>query len=165
MPSGCWPGARPGSEVWNSLYFTVREFPFTTCQLIDDDCEVDFNTVTTPSVRVWVALSPTMFSYFPAVIATGVPMRASNDDGSQTNVNPSSTQLNGLSEALCRRPGDTHASCWYCLCAHVDALPAVNVLSTDPVTACAAHGVLVMPAVQDRVAVIATAPLTANEVR
>lgn len=47
---GCWPGARPGSEVWNSLYFTVREFPFTTCQLVDDDCEVDFNTVTSPSV-------------------------------------------------------------------------------------------------------------------
>ena len=48
--SGCWPGARPGSEVWNSLYYTVREFPFTTCQLVDDDCEVDFNTVTSPSV-------------------------------------------------------------------------------------------------------------------
>ncbi|CAN0476803.1 unnamed protein product, partial [Ectocarpus sp. 8 AP-2014] len=52
--AGCWPGARPGSEVWNSLYYTVREFPFTTCQLIDDDCEVDFNTVTTPSDRVAV---------------------------------------------------------------------------------------------------------------
>ncbi|CAN0539379.1 unnamed protein product, partial [Scytosiphon promiscuus] len=50
--SGCWPGARPGSEVWNSLYYTVREFPFTTCQLVDDDCEVDFNTVTSPSVSL-----------------------------------------------------------------------------------------------------------------
>ncbi|CAM9418476.1 unnamed protein product [Ectocarpus fasciculatus] len=52
--AGCWPGARPGSEVWNSLYYTVREFPFTTCQLVDDDCEVDFDTVTTPSDRVAV---------------------------------------------------------------------------------------------------------------
>ena len=50
--SGCWPGARPGSDVWNSLYYTVREFPFSTCQLVDDDCEVDFNTVTSPSVSV-----------------------------------------------------------------------------------------------------------------
>ena len=32
----------------------MREFPFTTCQLVDDDCEVDFNTVTSPSVSVCV---------------------------------------------------------------------------------------------------------------
>ncbi|CAM9248386.1 unnamed protein product [Choristocarpus tenellus] len=55
--AGCWPGSRPGSSVWNSLYYTVREFPFSTCRLVDEDYEVDFTTVTTPKDRVAVIAS------------------------------------------------------------------------------------------------------------
>ncbi|CAN0025782.1 unnamed protein product [Ascophyllum nodosum] len=55
--AGCWPGARPGSKTWNTLYYTIREFPFSTCQLVDDDCEVDFTTVTSPNDRVSVIAS------------------------------------------------------------------------------------------------------------
>mmetsp|Transcript_23693 Transcript_23693/g.23944 ORF Transcript_23693/g.23944 Transcript_23693/m.23944 type:complete len:381 (+) Transcript_23693:92-1234(+) len=38
-----WPGSRPGSDVWNGLYYTTREHPFTdNCQLSDIDYSVDF---------------------------------------------------------------------------------------------------------------------------
>jgi len=38
-----WPGSRPGSDVWNGLFYTTREYPFTdNCQLSDIDYSVDF---------------------------------------------------------------------------------------------------------------------------
>jgi len=37
-----WPGKRPGSNVWNGLYYVVREPPFKRTALIDCDYEVDF---------------------------------------------------------------------------------------------------------------------------
>jgi len=49
-----WPGARPNSTVWNGLYYTIREPPFTTAELIDMDYKVDFSTVTTQYDRVAV---------------------------------------------------------------------------------------------------------------
>ena len=52
-----WPGSRPGSKVWNGLHYIVREPPFTTAQLIDDEDEngfIDFSTVTTLDDRVVV---------------------------------------------------------------------------------------------------------------
>jgi Glutamine amidotransferases class-II len=42
---GCYPGSRPGSRVWNSLYVTERQFPFAKVKLADCDCTVDFATV------------------------------------------------------------------------------------------------------------------------
>jgi predicted glutamine amidotransferase len=42
------PGSRPGSKVWNGLYYTVREYPFSNkCSLTDLDLTIDFTTVTT----------------------------------------------------------------------------------------------------------------------
>lgn len=49
-----WPGRRPGSKVWNGLHYIVREPPFSTAKLIDDDYTIDFATVTTPTDRVAV---------------------------------------------------------------------------------------------------------------
>jgi predicted glutamine amidotransferase len=49
-----WPGRRSGSKVWNGLHYIVREPPFTTASLIDDDCAVDFAQVTTSKDRVAV---------------------------------------------------------------------------------------------------------------
>lgn len=49
-----WPGARPGSDCWNGLFYTVREPPFLTATLTDVDYTVDFAKVTTPSDRVAV---------------------------------------------------------------------------------------------------------------
>jgi len=49
-----WPGKRPGSQVWNGLYYIVREAPFSTASLIDVDYSIDFSKVTTPSNRVAV---------------------------------------------------------------------------------------------------------------
>ena len=49
-----WPGRRPGSKVWNGLYYIVREPPFTTAKLIDVDYSIDFAKVTTPTDRVAV---------------------------------------------------------------------------------------------------------------
>ncbi|CAB9501620.1 Glutamine amidotransferase [Seminavis robusta] len=49
-----WPGRRPGSDVWNGLHYTVREYPFTKCHLCDLDYTVDFGTVTTQQDRVAV---------------------------------------------------------------------------------------------------------------
>jgi predicted glutamine amidotransferase len=41
-----WPGSRPGSKVWNGLYYTTREYPFSSCKLSDMDYSVDFSLVT-----------------------------------------------------------------------------------------------------------------------
>jgi predicted glutamine amidotransferase len=49
-----WPGRRPGSEVWNGLYYIVREPPFSTAQLMDCDYSIDFSQVTTSEDRVAV---------------------------------------------------------------------------------------------------------------
>lgn len=54
-----WPGARPGSKVWNGLYYTIRRPPFSTARLADLDYAVNFENVTTQSDRVAViATSP-----------------------------------------------------------------------------------------------------------
>jgi len=49
-----WPGARPGSSVWNGLYYTVRKPPFAKAQLADVDYAVDFSKCTNPKDRVAV---------------------------------------------------------------------------------------------------------------
>jgi predicted glutamine amidotransferase len=49
-----WPGRRPGSQVWNGLYYIVRAPPFSTAQLVDVDYAIDFAQHTTPSDRVAV---------------------------------------------------------------------------------------------------------------
>jgi predicted glutamine amidotransferase len=54
-----WPGSRPGSKVWNGLYYLVRSYPFRMAKLKDCDLCVDFSQVTTPNDRVAVvATSP-----------------------------------------------------------------------------------------------------------
>lgn len=47
-----WPGQRPGSKVWNGLYYLIREPPFAEARLIDVDYSLDFSEVTTPNDRV-----------------------------------------------------------------------------------------------------------------
>lgn len=42
-----WPGSRPGSTVWNGLFYATREFPFAKVRLSDMDVTVDFGEVTT----------------------------------------------------------------------------------------------------------------------
>ena len=49
-----WPGARPGSEVWNGLCYTIRQPPFTSAELVDMDYKVDFSALTTENDRVAV---------------------------------------------------------------------------------------------------------------
>ena len=49
-----WPGARPGSLVWNGLHYLVREPPFGTAHLSDCDYSIDFSTVTKEDDRVAV---------------------------------------------------------------------------------------------------------------
>jgi glutamine amidotransferase len=49
-----WPGARPGSSVWNGLYYVVREFPFQTTKLSDCDYDLDFSQVCDERDRVAV---------------------------------------------------------------------------------------------------------------
>lgn len=49
-----WPGSRPNSDVWNGLYYTIRQPPFTRAELIDMDYNIDFSTVTTEADRVAV---------------------------------------------------------------------------------------------------------------
>ena len=49
-----WPGARPGSKVWNGLFYTIRKPPFSKAKLADVDYSVDFSTCTTPADRVAV---------------------------------------------------------------------------------------------------------------
>ena len=49
-----WPGARPGSSVWNGLHYLVREPPFGKAHLSDCDYTIDFSTVTKEDDRVAV---------------------------------------------------------------------------------------------------------------
>lgn len=49
-----WPGKRPGSNVWNGLYYVVREPPFKRTALIDCDYEVDFAQLAGEDDRVSV---------------------------------------------------------------------------------------------------------------
>jgi glutamine amidotransferase len=49
-----WPGKRPNSDIWNGLYYIIREPPFNTAKLLDTDYEIDFRRVTTPTDRVAV---------------------------------------------------------------------------------------------------------------
>ena len=49
-----WPGKRPGSKVWNGLYYIVRQPPFATAKLLDVDYTIDFAAHTTPADRVAV---------------------------------------------------------------------------------------------------------------
>lgn len=49
-----WPGARPGSSVWNGLYYTIRGPPFGEAHLSDVDYSIDFAQVTTEDDRVAV---------------------------------------------------------------------------------------------------------------
>ena len=49
-----WPGARPGSKVWNGLYYTIRRPPFASAKLADVDYSVDFSRVTNSTDRVAV---------------------------------------------------------------------------------------------------------------
>ena len=49
-----WPGKRPTSNVWNGLYYIIREPPFSTAKLLDTDYEIDFRRFTTPNDRVAV---------------------------------------------------------------------------------------------------------------
>jgi predicted glutamine amidotransferase len=42
-----WPGSRPGSKVWNGLYYAVREYPFSEfVQLCDVDYSLNFRKLT-----------------------------------------------------------------------------------------------------------------------
>ncbi|HEV7815020.1 MAG TPA: class II glutamine amidotransferase, partial [Janthinobacterium sp.] len=45
-----------------SLYYVVREYPFVTAQLSDDDVSVDFSQVTTPNDRVAVIVTQPLTS-------------------------------------------------------------------------------------------------------
>jgi glutamine amidotransferase len=54
MFSFSWPGARPGSTVWNGLFYTIRRPPFSTAKLADVDYSVDFSQCTSPNDRVAV---------------------------------------------------------------------------------------------------------------
>jgi len=49
-----WPGSRPGSKVWNGLYYTVRKPPFAKAHLSDTDYAVDFSQCTSSDDRVAV---------------------------------------------------------------------------------------------------------------
>ena len=49
-----WPGARPGSDVWNGLHYVVREPPFHKAVLSDCDYEVDFANLAGKDDRVAV---------------------------------------------------------------------------------------------------------------
>ena len=49
-----WPGARPGSKVWNGLHYVVRKPPFAKAKLTDVDYAVDFARCTSPNDRVAV---------------------------------------------------------------------------------------------------------------
>ena len=49
-----WPGRRPGSKVWNGLWYIIREPPFSTAQLTDCNYSIDFAQVTSPGDRVAV---------------------------------------------------------------------------------------------------------------
>eukprot|EP00978_Attheya_sp_CCMP212_P008716 scaffold20442_cov51-Attheya_sp.AAC.5 len=47
-----WPGARPGSDVWNGLFYTIRKPPFSMATLKDCDYAVDFATTNRDDDRI-----------------------------------------------------------------------------------------------------------------
>jgi predicted glutamine amidotransferase len=49
-----WPGKRPGSKVWNGLYYIVRQPPFKSASLVDVDYSIDFEKFTKSNDRVAV---------------------------------------------------------------------------------------------------------------
>jgi predicted glutamine amidotransferase len=49
-----WPGSRPGSSVWNGLFYLIRQPPFSIAKLIDEDYSIDFEKETTLGDRVAV---------------------------------------------------------------------------------------------------------------
>ena len=49
-----WPGRRPGSKVWNGLYYIVRSAPFQTASLVDADYSIDFAKFAKSNDRVAV---------------------------------------------------------------------------------------------------------------
>lgn len=49
-----WPGKRPGSKVWNGLYYIVRSPPFKSASLVDVDYSIDFAKYTKSNDRVAV---------------------------------------------------------------------------------------------------------------
>jgi predicted glutamine amidotransferase len=49
-----WPGARPGSDVWNGLFYTIREPPFKMVSLMDCDSCIDFSEFCNDDDRVAV---------------------------------------------------------------------------------------------------------------
>jgi len=49
-----WPGARPGSNIWNGLHYVIREPPFKSATLSDCDYAVDFDHLTNKDDRVAV---------------------------------------------------------------------------------------------------------------
>lgn len=46
------PGKRTPGGVWNGLYYTIRQYPFSTAQLVDCDLSVDFSSLTSTKDRV-----------------------------------------------------------------------------------------------------------------
>jgi glutamine amidotransferase len=57
MIASSWPGSRPGSTVWNGLYYVVREAPFSVAHLTDCDYSLDFSTITRPDDRIAMVVS------------------------------------------------------------------------------------------------------------
>ena len=49
-----WPGSRPGSTVWNGLYYTLRKAPFNSASLVDCDYTMDFSKTNTQTDAVAV---------------------------------------------------------------------------------------------------------------
>eukprot|EP00957_Ditylum_brightwellii_P098370 7495098-Ditylum_brightwellii.AAC.1 len=47
-------GARPGSSVWSSLYYTICKPPFSTAKLANIDYSVDFSKLTNENDQVAV---------------------------------------------------------------------------------------------------------------
>lgn len=49
-----WPGRKSGSKVWNGLFYILRQPPFTTAKLVDEDYSIDFSKTNTPDNRIAV---------------------------------------------------------------------------------------------------------------
>ena len=47
-----YPGQRPGSDVWNGLYYITREPPFLKAKLVDEDYSIDFSQCSTAADRI-----------------------------------------------------------------------------------------------------------------
>ena len=177
----------------------MREFPFTTCQLVDDDCEVDFNTVTSPSVSVCVLGSGQLNAACFAVVvlrfserraASAAETRLESDIGTKLLLKPFAIAVvwscwcllppraaTKLARSILRTTAAQHdlvlrPDCRKCSpprlplrrpCAHCVLLSPVPTLSRF--VFCCAPPPDPRRRGQDRVAVIATAPLTTNEVK